>query len=197
MFLTKSIHGSMHVNTFTCFRSLARTSQLLKYVHDFSRWLDERMSLTYIIYMLQIPRWLPPDIFLSVTGLPRGVSVLQDFIIIMTRLGWLRIYTYTLIDRDPPTYEMPYIFFAAMQTLTFTKWLFPHWKLRIYDTGERRERETKGSPGTTRHAWSKKIELNTCLDMERQLSPDVQNKSEIKSQVLVLHICNTYLPFIL
>ena len=92
--MAKSIHGSMHVNTFTCFRSLARTSQLLKYVHDFSRWLDERMSLTYIIYMLQIPRWLPPDIFLSVTGLPRGVSVLQDFIIIMTRLGWLRIYTY-------------------------------------------------------------------------------------------------------
>ena len=43
----------------------------------------------------------------------------------------------------------------------------------------------------------KKIELNTYLDMVRQLSPDVQNKSEIKSQVLVLHICNTYLPFIL
>ena len=28
----------------------------------------------------------------------------------------------------------------------------PQWKLRIYDAGERRERETKGSLGTTRHA---------------------------------------------
>ena len=39
------------------------------------------------IYMLQIPRWLPPDAFiLYVNGLPRGVLVLQDFRII--RLGW-------------------------------------------------------------------------------------------------------------